>query len=333
MGARKRHSPRRGSLAYSPRVRAKSMEARIRAWPKVDTAEPKILAHCGFKAGCVQIVSIDDRDKVPNAGKQLVSLGTVLVTPPVLILGIRGYSKDNDGRHAEFDVYAEYIPKNIAKEIKIENVAGSIEKAEKKLKHVQEIFAIVAVSPRDAGLEQKKPYIFEAQVSGGNNDILKQFTHVKELLGKEVKIDQIFETGATVDVAAITKGKGWQGVIQRWGVKKKQHKSRKTVREVGSLGPISPQSVMYTVPRAGQMGFHQRVEYDKRIMIMGNTESDDKLKINPDGGYKHFGLVKGDFIILKGSVPGTYKRLIKLRSQIRNTPTRINKPKILEVVV
>lgn len=333
MGARKRHSPRRGSLAYSPRIRAKSMEARIRAWPKVDAAEPKILAHCGFKAGCVQIVSIDDRDKVPNAGKQLVSLGTVLVTPPILILGIRGYSKDNNGRHAEFDVYAEYIPKNIAKEIKIENVAGSIEKAEKKLKHVQEIFAIVAVSPRDAGLEQKKPYIFEAQVSGGNDDILKQFTHVKELLGKEVKIDQIFETGAAVDVAAITKGKGWQGVIQRWGVKKKQHKSRKTVREVGSLGPISPQSVMYTVPRAGQMGFHQRVEYDKRIMIMGNTESDDKLKINPDGGYKHFGLVKGDFIILKGSVPGTYKRLIKLRSQIRNTPTRINKPKILEVVV
>ena len=40
-------------------------------------------------------------------------------------------------------------------------------------------------------------------VSGG--DIEKQFAHVKELLGKEIKIEQIFETGATVDVAAITK--------------------------------------------------------------------------------------------------------------------------------
>lgn len=331
MGARKRHSPRRGSLAYSPRGRAKSMEARIRSWPKNDAEEPKILAHCGFKAGCVQIVSIDDRDKVPNAGKQLVSLGTVLATPPILILGIRGYSKDHDGEHAEFDVYAEYMPKNIAKEIKIKNVAGSIQDAEKRLKHIKKIFAIVAVSPKTAGLEQKTPYIFEALVSGG--DITKQFTHVKELLGKEIKIDQIFETGATVDVAAITKGKGWQGVIQRWGVKKKQHKSRKTVREVGSLGPISPQSVMYTVPRAGQMGFHQRTEYDKRIMIMSNTESDTNLRINPDGGYKHFGLVKGDFIILKGSVPGTYRRLIKLRAQIRNAPSRVTKPKILEVVV
>ena len=332
MGARKRHSPRRGSLAYSRRVRAKTMEARIRAWPsRSANEEPKILAHCGFKAGCVQVVSIDDREKVPNAGKQLVSLGTVLVTPPVLILGIRGYSKDHDGRHAEFDVYAEDIPKSFSKEITLVNKQeNALENAEKRLKQIKEIFAIVAVSPRAAGLEQKKPYVFEASVSGG--DIQKQFTHVKELLGKEIKIDQIFETGATVDVAAITKGKGWQGVIQRWGVKKKQHKSRKTVREVGSLGPISPQSIMYTVPRAGQMGFHQRVEYDKRIMVMGNA-NDEQIKINPDGGFKHFGLVKGDFIILKGSVPGTYRRLIKLRSQIRNAPDKVNKPNILEVVI
>ncbi len=67
-------------------------------------------------------------------------------------------------------------------------------------------------------------------------------------------------------------------------------------------------------------------------MIMGNTD-DNNLKINPDGGYKHFGLVKGDFIILKGSVPGTYKRLIKLRRQIRNAPSKVNKPNILEIVV
>ncbi|HII04413.1 MAG TPA: 50S ribosomal protein L3, partial [Nitrosopumilus sp.] len=223
MGARKRHQPRRGSLAYSRRVRAKSMEARIRSWPSRSiTDEPKILAHCGFKAGCVQIVSIDDREKVPNAGKQLVSLGTVLVTPPVLILGIRGYAKDYDGMRAEFDVYAEDIPKYISKEMTFKNKEGALENAEKKIKHIKEIFAVVAVSPRAAGLEMKKPYIFEAMVSGG--DIQKQFTHVKELLGKEIKIDQIFETGATVDVAAITKGHGWQGTMRRWGVKKKQHK-------------------------------------------------------------------------------------------------------------
>jgi large subunit ribosomal protein L3 len=173
-------------------------------------------------------------------------------------------------------------------------------------------------------------YIFEAPVKGG--DVQKQFAFVKDLLGKEVKIDQVFENGITVDAAAITKGKGWEGPITRWGVKKKQHKSRKSVREVGSLGPITPDNVMYTVPRGGQRGFHQRTEYNKRIMIMSNTESNE-FKINPNGGFKHFGLVDGDYIVVKGSVPGTYRRLIKLRQQVRNVPKKISKPNILEVVV
>jgi len=330
MGHRRKSQPRRGSIGYLPRGRAKSMEARIRAWPEISSEEPKLLAHAGFKAGCVQLVSIDDREKTPNAGKQLVSLGTVLVTPPILVVGVRGYSKDPNGLHAEFDVYAEDIPKQVSKHITLKNKEKALENAEKILGRIKEIFAIVTISPNTVGLEQKKPYIFEAAVKGG--DVQKQFTFVKDLLGKEVKIDQVFETGSGVDVAAITKGKGWQGVITRMGVKRKQHKSRKSVREVGSLGPISPQNVMYTVPRAGQMGFHQRVEYNKRIMIMSNSDSKD-FKINPEGGFKHFGLVKGDYVILKGSVPGTYRRLIKLRSQIRNIPSKINKPNILEVVI
>jgi len=330
MGHRKHSQPRRGSIAYLPRGRAKSMEARIRAWPKITNDEPKLLGHAGFKAGCVQLVSVDDRDKTPNAGKQLVSLGTVIVTPPLLIIGVRGYSKDANGKHAYFDIYANDTPKNIERAFNIKPNEEAVAQAEKSLKHIKEIFAIVAVTPNLAGLEQKKPYIFEVSVSGG--DIPKQFLFVKELLGKEVKIEQVFENGVTVDVAAITKGKGWEGPITRWGVKRKQHKSRKSVREVGSLGPISPQYVMYTVPRAGQRGFHQRVEYDKRIMVMSNTEKNEFI-INPTGGFKHFGNVNGDFIIVKGSVPGTYRRLIKLRKQIRNEPKKISKPNILEVVI
>ena len=330
MGHRRHSAPRRGSLAYLPRSRAKSFEARIRAWPKVNSEEPKLLVHAGFKAGCVQIVNIDDREKTPNYGKQLVSLGTVIVTPPILIVGIRGYSKDQNGKHAQFDLYADNLPKNISQLFKLKNKEGLLEYSEKTFKTIKEIYAIIVVIPRNAGLEQKKPYVFEVSVKGG--DVKKQFTFVKDLLGKEVKIDQVFESGDTVDAAAITKGHGWQGPITRMGVKKKQHKSRKSVREVGSLGPISPQYVMYTVPRGGQHGLHQRIEYDKKIMVMDNTEN-IKYEINPKGGFKHFGNVNGDFIIVRGSVPGTYKRLIKLRTQIRNMPKKITKPNILEVVV
>ena len=107
MGHRRHSQPRRGSLAYLPRGRAKSMEARIRAWPNPTLEEPHMLAHVGFKAGCIQVVSIDDREKTPNHGKQLVSLGTVLVTPPVTIIGLRGYTQGHVWYvHATFDIYA-----------------------------------------------------------------------------------------------------------------------------------------------------------------------------------------------------------------------------------
>ena len=330
MGHRKRSQPRRGSLADSPRGRAKSMEARIRGWPQINSDEPRLLAHAGYKAGCVQLVSIDDREHTPSHGKQLVTLGTVIATPPITIVGIRGYSSDPNGRHAELDSFAKDLPKNVQNILKIKTEGTPVDEAEKRLKRIKEIFAIVTTTPLDVNLEMKKPYIFEVKVEGG--DIPKQFSFAKELLGKSVKVDQVFESGTYVDTAAITKGKGWQGVIYRWGAKRKQHKSRKTVREIGSLGPISPQNVMYTVPRAGQTGFHQRIEYDKRIMIMCNTEKEE-YKINPDGGFKHFGNVNGDFIIVKGSVPGTYRRLIKLRKQIRNEPKKVVKPNVLEVVI
>ena len=330
MGHRRHSQPRRGSLAYLPRGRAKSMEARIRTWPEINPDEPKLLGHAGFKAGCVQIVGIDDRDKTPNFGKQLVSLGTVIVTPPLLVVGIRGYKKNLNGLHAAFDIFAKDLPKHISRILNTKTEGSNLDKVEKSIGKIHELFAIVAVFPRKSKLEQKKPYVFEVRIRGGN--IEKQFAFIKELLGKEVKIDQVFENGINVDAAAITKGKGWEGPITRWGVKKKQHKSRKSVREVGSLGPITPDNVMYTVPRAGQRGFHQRTEYNKRIMIMSNTESNE-FKINPDGGFKHFGLVDGDYIVVKGSVPGTYRRLIKLRQQVRNVPKKISKPNILEVVV
>ena len=328
MGHRKHSQPRRGSLAYLPRGRAKSMEARIRGYPRINDGEPRMLVHCGFKAGCLQVVSIDDREKTPNAGKQLVSLGTVIVTPPVTVVGMRGYSKGVDGHHAEFDVYADDLPKKITKEITLHTGEDAAKKAQ-NLSRIKRICAVIAVVPRDAGLEQKKPYIFEAPVDGG--DVAARAQYVRDLMGKEVRVSDLFQAGGAVDVAAITKGKGWQGVIKRYGAKRKQHKSRKSVRELGSLGPISPQYVMYTVPRAGQMGFHQRVEYNKRIMIMGDAA--EGIRASPEGGFKHFGDVKGEYIVVRGSVPGTYRRLVKLRAQIRNAPSKISSPRILEVTV
>ncbi len=306
------------------------MEARIRTWPQEEGDQPKLLAHAGFKAGCIRIASIDDRDKTPNFGKQLVSLGTVVVTPPIVIIGVRGYSKDRYGIDSSFDVYAKELPKELPRLFTAKSDEKSLEHAEKSLSRINEIFAIAAILPGQAGIDQKKPYVFEIAVKGG--DIQKQFAFVKDLLGKEVKVDQVFQKGADVDIAAITKGKGIEGPIARWGVKKKQHKSRKSVRALGTLGPISPATIMYTVPRAGQRGFHQRTQYNNRIMIMSNTQNSE-FKINPAGGFKHFGLVEGDFVVIRGSIPGTYRRLVKLRSPMRQRTSKITQPKVLEIMI
>ncbi|MCY3975643.1 MAG: 50S ribosomal protein L3 [Thaumarchaeota archaeon] len=324
MGHRKHSQPRRGSLAYLPHGRARSMEARIRTWINNDISNaPKILGHAGFKVGCLQIASVDDKEKTPNAGKQIIDIGTILATPPAVVVAARGYSDENK----IYDVFASNLPKEIIKYVKPKK--NGIKILENKLSKIKRLFVILAVIPSNVGLSQKKPYIFEVGING--NDMKEQLEFIKKNLGKSLKISDIFEAGTKIDVAAITKGKGWEGPITRWGVKRKQHKSRKSVREVGSLGPISPQNVMYTVPRAGQRGFHQRIEYNKRIMVVSNTTKNE-FKINPKGGFKHFGFIDGDYIIIRGSVPGSIKRLIKLRTSIRSPQKKLIKPNVISII-
>ena len=90
--------------------------------------------------------------------KQLVSLGTVIATPPILIIGIRGYSIDPRGRHAEFDLHADNLPKYISRFIKEKE--NSLNDSEKSLKGIKEIYAIIAVTPRNAGFITEKTLYF-----------------------------------------------------------------------------------------------------------------------------------------------------------------------------
>ena len=158
--------------------------------------------------------------------------------------------------------------------------------------------------------------------------MISQFEYLKNKLGVEISVHEIIKPGMSVDVAGITKGKGWQGPVKRFGIKKKQHKSRKTVREVGTVGAWNPRNIMYTVPRAGQMGFHQRTEYNKQILLTGNDQSQS---VTPKGGFDHFGVIPGDYIILKGSLPGPSKRPLTIRYPVRPNGDKIKEPKIIHI--
>jgi large subunit ribosomal protein L3 len=329
MGHRKYSAPRRGSIAFRPRARAKSIESRLRNWPQGEE-KSNLSGFAGFKAGMIHVLTIDDREKTPNFGKHFLNPSTVFVTPPIRIIGIRAYSEDHYGKHAVFDVYSKDLPKYLPRKFATKADEEKLVNSESKLDKAVSVVAIVAVLPRDANLSQKKPFVFEIAVTG--KDVKSRFEYLKSILGKEIRVSDVFQVGQYIDVSAITRGKGVEGPITRFGVKRKQHKSRKSVRAVGTLGPISPAVVMYTVPRQGQRGFHQRTEYNKRILVISNTEKNTEL-VNPNGGFKHFGLVKGDYIVVKGSIAGVPKRLVKMRQPIRNFQKKILEPKILEVVV
>lgn len=303
----------------------------MRTWPQLVTEKSSLLGFAGFKAGGIHILTVDDREKTPNFGKQLLNAATVIATPPIKIIGIRGYTRDLYGQHAIFDVYAKDLPKELSRKFDAKSTDDGISKAESLLESASDVMAIVAISPNSIGLGQKVPFVFEVAVSG--NDPRSQYDYVKSLLGREIRNTDVFQIGQNIDVFGITRGKGIEGPITRFGVKRKQHKSRKSVRAVGTLGPISPAVVMYTVARQGQRGFHQRTEYNKRILIISNTDKDAQNSINPPGGFKHFGLVKGDYIVVRGSVPGVPKRLVKMRQPIRGVSKKVLEPKVLEVVV
>ena len=335
MGHRKYSAPRRGSLAFYPRVRAKSEEARLRNWPQHND-NTSLLGFAGFKAGQIQVMTIDDKEKTPNFGKQLDNPSTVIATPPVNIIGMRCYRKDVYGEKAFIDAYSKDLPKGLERKFKTKYNEKSFETIESSIDLISSFFAIASVFPKKANLSQKKPFVFEIGVSGKDNKT--KYEYLKGILGKEIKISDVFQNGQLIDVSGITRGKGVEGPITRFGVKRKQHKSRKSVRALGTLGPISPAVVMYSVPRQGQRGFHQRTEYNKRILLVSSDVSSQtaslssKLSINPPGGFKHFGVVTTDYIVVRGSIPGVPKRLVKMRQPIRNTTKKVIEPKVIEVI-
>ena len=163
------------------------------------------------------------------------------------------------------------------------------------------------------GIPKKKPELMELRIGGGNMDA--RLEYAKSILGKEISITDFTKDGAMIDVAAITKGKGFQGAIKRWGLKLLCHKNSKHRRMIGTLAPKRPGYVRPTVPQAGQVGYHQRTEMNKRIIKIGQTGEE----VNPKGGFLHYGQVVNSYVLIHGSVPGPTKRLVRLRDPVRKT--------------
>jgi large subunit ribosomal protein L3 len=315
MGHRKTHAPRHGSLAYLPRKRAKHLLARVNFWPKIEAETPKLLGFIGYKAGMTHVFTVEDRKRSPDFGKEVFRSATVLETPPLLVCAVRAYSNSVEGLQTFTEAWMKDPPADLGRVLTIpENFAAEegLKKIEENLGKVARIRVVAVTQPKQAGVPKKKPDMAEIEIGGGT--VQQQFEFAKGLIGKAVTPAEVFVEGQFVDAASVSTGKGFQGPVKRWGVTILQAKGRKTKRGVATLGPWNPHHVMYSIARAGQMGYHQRTEYNKRVLKIGR----DGKEVTPKGGFLRYGIIRGPYVLLAGSIAGTEKRPIRLRYPSRS---------------
>jgi large subunit ribosomal protein L3 len=321
--------PRRGSLAFSPRTRAKSPIPKYQSWPVYEGA-PILQGFAGYKVGMTHIVMVDDHKSSPTEGKEIMVPVTVIEVPSMKVAAIRAYSKDTYGKHALTEVWADQLDTILGRRISLPKDYDA-QAAKKKLTDamaagtVAEIYAVTYTQPATlSGVPKKVPDLMEIKVGGA--DLRKQMDFAFGLLGKEVTVNNVVQTGSFADITAITTGKGTQGAVKRWGIslRKRKHAVGGKKRHLGTLGPWNPHHVRWQVPQIGQLGFQQRTEFNKRILKFSENASE----ITPAGGFINYGVLKNPYVLIKGSIPGPVKRLIRIRPAIRQGEQVVKMPTI-----
>ncbi|VVC00458.1 50S ribosomal protein L3 [uncultured archaeon] len=340
------HKPRSGSLAYYPRVRSARHFANFRTYPETGLKEVRPLNFFGYKAGMLTLFGRNAHDKSHTFGQETAIPSTIIECPPMKVIGVRAYRKDVFGLHAISEVTVDKPEKDLRRKIKAfkekgkarqeagkgkdkgnakeeESTPVTFEMLEKSAQKIADVVLLVQTQPSMTGIGKKKADVGEVHLSG---DAVQKLVYAKEKFGKDLRVSEALVAGNFADVKAVDKGKGFQGVVKRFGVKIHRPKAKKR-RYVGSIGPWYPPVVMWTVARAGQMGYQNRTEYNKRILVV---ESQQNASVaNPSAGFQNYGIVKNDFVALHGSVPGAAKRPVAIR-----VPTRLqdaNKAKFTDL--
>lgn len=290
--------PRKASKQYWHRARAKRIHSRIRHWPAGPAGKP--LGFAGFKAGMTHVVVQDNRPNSITKGQDIVLPVTVLDCPPITVCGIKFYTKDSYGKHSATQILADNLDKNLSRTIILPKKPT---KPTIDLAHYEDLTLLVHTKPALTSIGRKKPDLFELGISGTKE---QKYTYATTVLGKDITANDVFNEGIQLDSYSVTKGKGLQGPVKRFGVAIRMHKSEKTKRGPGSLGPWHGARTD-VVAHSGQTGYHQRYERNKTLLKITTPE-----QVNPLGGFVRYGLVKNQALLIAGSLGGATKRLIKL---------------------
>jgi len=342
MSHRKFEAPRRGNLGFCPRRRTRRHRGRVRSFP---TDNSKVGVHltafAGFKAGMTHILRDLDRPGSKLNKKEIIESVTIIETPPIVVVGLVGYIDTPRGLRALTTVWAQKLDRNTLRRFYKnwynskrkaftkynENIAKSTKSRDVALNRIKKYATVVRViahtQMNKLAFRQKKNHVFEIQVNGGS--ITEKVDYAYGLFEKEVHVTDVFKENEMIDVLGVTKGKGVAGVMKRFGTKHLQKKSHRGYRKVGCIGAWHPARVAWTVARTGQLGYHHRTEINKKVYRIAegraaksaSTAADltDKA-ITPLGGFPHYGVVKNQFLMVKGGVIGPKKRVLVLRKTL-----------------
>ncbi|MEK6875284.1 MAG: 50S ribosomal protein L3 [Nanoarchaeota archaeon] len=300
-------APRKGSLQIWPRKRARKFLPRVN-WSGINSGK-NLKGFICYKAG---MSSAYVKDNTPNSmtkDRTKIIPVTILECPPMKILSIRFYKY---GKVAK-EVLNEGLEKELKRKLKLPKIyKNKLENI--KLEDYDDVKVIVYSLVKKTNIK-KTPDLSELGLNGRLDD---KMNFIKDNLHKEISVTHIFGKGNLVDLRGLTKGKGLQGPVKRFGITLKSHKSEKGVRRPGSLGPWHPARVTFRAPMAGQLGMFSRVIYNNKLVDIGKAE--EKFK-----GIKNYGDIKTDYVVVYGSVQGPAKRQLLMTSALRETRKQAKK--------
>jgi len=314
------NKPRRGSTAYYPKKRAESIVPKFRSlvMPKDSQDKVKVLNFYGYKVGMLHVMGLNKHKGSPYQNQKIAIPATVLEFPSITVYGLRFYNTIRTKKICLKDfVFTSKLNKHMHRRItginrakeKGDLLKGMIDFFDANKQNIKEVALICHTHPEKTTIGKKAPEVIELYLSGKPEE---QLIFFKNQLGKDLEINDFISEGTFVDAKGITIGKGFQGVIKRFGVKRRHHKSEKGVRKVGSIGPWHPPTIMSTVPRPGQLGFFSRVQLNQKLLKVLDAE-----QASPKQGWEGYGAVRNKVALISGSIPGHVKRLVALRLAIR----------------
>ena len=332
--------PRHGSLGFLPKKRCRRGKGKCKSFPKDDASKPPHLtAFMGYKAGMTHIMRDVDKPGSKLHKKEACEAVTVIETPPMVVVGVVGYVPTSRGLRTLAAAWADHLSDDVRRRFYknwYKSKKKAFTKVEKKnaesrdatldqiRKHATVVRVLAHTNVRAVGIGQKKAHLAEIQVNGG--DAAAKVDFAAALLEQPVPVDAVFAPNEMIDAIAITRGRGTEGVVTRWGVSRLPRKTHRGLRKVACIGAWHPARVSWTVARAGQHGFHHRTEMNKKVYKIGKkgeeshkatTEYDVTDKdITPLGGFPHYGVVDEDYVMVKGCVPGSKKRCVTLRKSL-----------------